>query len=837
MNIKPIPCVINIFSSINKRLKNRTDSEHEQAAIRLGIALLAYSYLLFIEHKEILPTDHSALSPHIFVYPFVALAIGIMLSIIKWPQISPLRRIAGCILDIAAVSVFLYMLGEAFAPWFGIYLWVTFGNGFRYGEKYLYFSVLISVIGFSLVIAFTPFWQQHLILGIGILVNLCILPAYVVTLIRKINKERRIAEQANQAKSEFLARMSHEIRTPLNGMIGTVELLEARDLGTEEREYVTTIKDSSDTIIRLVKDVLDISRIEAGKMETELLDFDLYELISTTLNIFSHQARSKDLTLSKRIDIQIPFIVNADPIHIRQVLINLLGNAIKFTEQGSISLNCKLVATHLSTLTIRFEVIDTGIGIRKELQEKIFRKFTQADNGATNRLTGSGLGTSIAKQLVELMGGEIGVISAPGRGSTFWFELPIHRESKTGGLHKPDFSQLSVLRLTNNDRNQTNITNYFQKWNIKFSDACTIPQAQDLIEHGANDFDLILLDGTNNPYNTIQELNLLTKNKICDKTIIIVQPEAVDDSHDPESIKRIHLLYEPVDKELLRNALHLAQILNKKEHIFLTRTTAEKHARQLKILAAEDNPVNRMVIGRVLDNNGHRYKLVENGELALKALNAEKFDLVIIDMHMPKLGGIDTYKRYIAAHKENQTPFVILTANATTEARKQCEEIGIKFFLTKPISSKNLIETINIATNIDDASTVLNEDIPNAANCESSGPIDKEVLTRIMHMAPDKDFLTQLHQSMDDYGHSILENMIQARRDEHLQKFKDLAHTLRGAAVSLGMTRLGELLLQAESITSGKFNTQGDEYITRLSDEFKLGVSLIKREFEHRNTA
>lgn len=832
MNFRPAQYLTDLWSSTRTRLNNRPDSEHEQAGVRILIVIISIAYLHTLASSyQTVPND--ILTAIYLLYLFLLLSITLFIAIIIHPQRSVLRRVIGIIHDPTVTGIFMILCNEIAAPWYGIYLWVIFGNGFRYGEKYLYLSAAISITSFSLVLLFTPFWHETLRLGIGLLISLFVLPAYVVTLIKRLQEEKYNAEQANRAKSEFLARMSHEIRTPLNGIIGTGELLETRKLNREEKEYVTTIKNSGKTLLRLIEDVLDISKIEAGKMVSESVDYDLYELIVTSNNIFSPQAKNKGLTLSRNIDIRLPVIVQGDPTHTRQVLINLLSNAIKFTQSGSISLNCKLVDT--GNPVVRFEVVDTGIGISEELQETIFEKFTQADEGTTRRYGGSGLGTAIAKQLVELMGGEIGLISSQSQGSTFWFEIPINIDKPIEPYHADelDFSSIHILRVSDNQSNQTNATNLLKKWNAQLIETSSFTHAKESIEQTANSIDIILLDGISITEDIDNQLDLLTDTIKNEVIIIFTQLEPDDIRQQITSKHRIYTLPEPINSEHLHNALYLAQVSMLKDDLLPANKTTPTNSRQLKILVVEDNPINRMVIGRILENNGHKLKLVNNGEIALEALAADDFDLVIVDMHMPKLGGIDTYKSYIANNADNHIPFIMLTANATIEARKQCETIGIKHFLTKPISSTKLIQAINSATGNNETHEQHPDTEHETTESNNTNPINTEILNRVISMAPDNDFLSRLYLSMESYGQSILDEMNQAKKDEDLQKFKSLAHALKGATISLGMSELSLLLQQAELITSGKFNSQGEDYIDKLSKAFKFGMLQTRKEFEN----
>ena len=749
-----------------------------------------------------------------------------------------MRRVVGIVSDAIASFLLFSITGETGAPWFGVYLWIIFGNGFRYGVKYLYLSALLSIIGFSLVIYFTPFWQQNMNMGIGLLVSLIVLPGYVATLIRRIQKERRKAEQANQAKSEFLANMSHEIRTPLNGIIGTGELLETCNIGSEEKDYVATIKDSGKTLLRLIEDILDISRIEAGKMETESVDFDLYELINTSINIFSPQARNKGLRLSKHIDINIPFYLNGDPMHLRQVLINLLGNAVKFTEEGSITLKCSLIQSDGPRVLLRFEVIDTGIGIPQDTQAKIFEKFTQADETTTRRYGGSGLGMAIAKNLVQLMGGTIGVNSTPDVGSIFWFDLTLTTQDTTGNhTDSLNLAQTRVLRISDNISNQTNATNCMHEHNINVWDVDSIQKAIDILEYKPGNYEMILLDGIAQPHKLVEQINFIAADPgYSDKLILMIQPELKETARQLSLDQRIYLLSEPLDRDVFIRALYASHIGDHSNNATIN-TTVLADTRQLKILVAEDNPVNGMVIGRILDKNGHLHHLVEDGEMALEALKNEKYDLVIIDMHMPKIGGVDAYLSYSKnTPGDDLIPFIMLTANATVEARKQCQDAGIEYFLTKPISSKELINTINLATHQGLAQEPAEKIYTQVANDNISDPIDANTLDRVIHMAPDSNFLSQLYQSMENYGHFMLDDMLQASRDEDLKEFKEIAHALKGATVSLGMFKLTQMLQQAELITSGRFHAQGSEYVNSLRSNFDIGMSIIRQRFSQKTS-
>ena len=410
---------------LTERIAKCDKVEFEQSLIRLGMGLVVLVYLFYryITHATL---THSDIIAFRILGVFLLLTLILMASILYGRKTSVLRRLAGAWLDIGTTTILPVFTDETGVMLVGIYLWVIFGNGFRFGNQYLFHAQLLSVVGFMITTQVNPSWKSHPSIIYSVLVMLFVLPIYVSALIRRMNEAKQRAEESSAAKTRFVANMSHEIRTPLNGIIGIGTLLKTTPLNAEQRDLLGMLDSSSRLLLSLLNNVLDFAKIEDGKMTLEHTDFSVYGVLGETVRIFRSQAEAKGILFDTRIAAGVDRLCG-DPLRLQQALANLVGNAVKFTERGSVTLSFSVLGEDERYTRVRFEVADTGVGVPVGAQGEIFESFTQADASTSRRFGGSGLGLTITRHLVEAMGGHLFFESTEGLGSRFWFDLALEK--------------------------------------------------------------------------------------------------------------------------------------------------------------------------------------------------------------------------------------------------------------------------------------------------------------------------------------------------------------------------------------------------------------------------
>jgi len=676
----------NAYGWLRRRLAGRADSEHEQILIRIVITFMMFVYIMSVPLGE---DAARIIRDSAVIYTFaVVSSLALLAHLVARPAPSPVRRVCGIAVDAIGVNGAIYAGGEAAMFFFPFLLWSILGHGFRYGRVYLAISAISSAALFVVVVMTAPAWRGFAALDIGLVLSLVMLPAYFAVLLGKLEGAVTKAEEASRAKSRFLATMSHEFRTPLNAVIGMTDLLRTTELDAEQRDMTMTTNSAAHSLLALVNDVLDIAKIESGRFTIDAEPFDLFDQLASLRRMLHLEAQSRALYLRLRIDPRVPrrFVGGRGPLN--QVLVNLAANAIKFTAQGGVLIDVRLVGDASDAVRLRFEVHDTGIGIAPDAQAHIFESFAQAEAETSRRFGGTGLGLAIARELTELLGGRIGVVSAVGQGSSFWVELPLERDVGPVPMAQRGWADAVVVVLGGREASEAAMARLERLGIAGLAVADATTAVDSAVSSGLASAIMVV---ASEPAIDIESLS-----------------EALDHRRPGEPIDIVTLLPERVqhlawtladlaaadDDMLLERVLHMALRAGESGRDAVRGELVAR--RPVEVLLVEDNRTNQHVIGKILEHAGHTVAIAESGETCLELLEAGHYDIVLLDLNMPGMSGFDTIKmmRFMLPLGE-LPPVVALTADATSETREAALSLGFSAYVTKPIDSVELLAKID----------------------------------------------------------------------------------------------------------------------------------------------
>lgn len=827
---------MNLLKTKLKYVINNRRNDFEQCTLRSVIGFFIFLYIgfdffispiSFIENIDLADDIFFVITGHFLVSTVLFLALFIKKYSRKtW-------RAIGMVSDLGFLSLGIVVAPDVIIPLFSVYLWVIVGYGFRYGSSYLLVASSIAVVLFGIGWYFAE--ANHSLnptehdVAIGIMIALFVIPGYVYVLLTrtesataKLAIEKEKARAASEEKSNFLANVSHELRTPLNGVVAVGELLSTTELDEKQAEYVEVISTSSKILRAMINDILNFSKIESGVIELEHTLINLTDLVNQVVTILRPITKDKGIQFESRMAEGLPEELYGDPTKLSEILMNLGNNAIKFTDVGYVILNVYPKNFSENKVTVRFEVIDTGIGIPQESIGKIFDRFKQQDETITRRYGGTGLGTTISKSLVELMGGQIGVMSEHGVGSRFWFEVPFDTPES---VERSITVDNNVVIVTDNLSRVQRLKGIIEQWGysvdidhdmrmlekLTYSGIYNVPTAV-IVDQGMGDKAYEIIKGVDRSKAKLIAVLLLGSTKQVKKPHLRVYDA---------------ILPAPVETRQLYHALHIqsheydpvvtsiSAAYNNKP----SRLSKQKRS-QLSILVCDDEKTNRYVMNEMLKKMGHEVTLAEDGFQALELLKDNNYQIVILDLQMPDLSGIEVAEMYQYTNPDSPARLIMASANVKHEVVERAKDLFDEY-LEKPIDYGSLDAVITRVS--ETFFTAEQSEKVDLTRCLQNTLFDKEDFHD--HIGTlDSDFISDLFDMFQENSNELMQKIKTSLMQKDLEAFKQHMHALKGIAGNVKATQLEAITRYCKSIDTSMFAVDANrEYLlNELLNSLKL---------------
>ncbi|MEP7348959.1 MAG: response regulator [Sphingorhabdus sp.] len=751
------------------------------------------------------------------------------------------RWFAAIILDVMMGFAVMLREPEHMSVFYPLFLWIILGNGFRFGLKYLFIAAALSTAVFATVVAATDYWQQNLTLGISLTAALMIIPAYCSTLIKKLSHAKEQAETASRAKSYFLASVSHELRTPLNAIIGYGNHLRQIDMPRNQHEMIEASVLAGEHLLHLIEQLIQVSKAGAGSATIKKVQFKPTDLLTEVRDIMTIRVEEKGLQFHLQAEPLSDRLIEGPKDVLSNILLNLTGNAIKFTDAGSISI-CGGLKENNGTAALWFTVSDTGIGIADEAVGHIFQPFQQADETVMNRFGGTGLGLAICKQLVEQVGGAISVSSAIGHGSTFHVTIPVEMTAAADAVS--DSNDLEIIRILSLGEFEPDLLAGAQavsNFVIRHINCASVSDIRAAIASvQLHQFNVVMI-GQKIAVGISPDDVIWTKFADAEVAAVMVADENAVDLDDLTLRAAFASVIPPSPNfNEMRSAIRIGSSFARHLRIEKAESVAEVVPTEPRsILVADDNRTNRNVLSAILETVGHKVTMVTDGNEAIDALEQGGFDILLLDVNMPRLNGIDACHmwRQIEGGRQH-IPIIGVTADATSETEQRCINAGMDMRLTKPVDSKLLLSTIEkycstIPANpgiLNNAAIAdpLNVVVPlQSAISDPTRAIDPAQMAYLRSIGDDNFVAGMIEGFFDDVEQSI--GPIRSSVDQKdVREFRFHAHAFKSSANNMGAVRLAALCGKLEKITEADFLEYGSSYLEKIENELASATAELQ---------